>query len=89
MAAPIQFVSVNLTVDQIRNLYQVLKDSNASFRREMASIFNENNAEWKYQLPADDHFRFCQLEDRELWACQTMGILAAAAREVGVVVEPY
>ncbi len=85
MAAPIQFVSVNLTVDQIRNLYQVLKDSNASFRREMASIFKENNAEWS----ADDHFRFCQLEDRELWACQTMGILAAAAHEVGVIVEPY
>jgi len=54
----------------------------------MLSLFDEHHAEWKYQLPADAYYRVTQLEDRERWAIETLGILASSAASVGFPVLP-
>ena len=77
-------IAVTLTADQIRNAYQALSNVPTECRRDMLAIFDEHHAEWKYQLPGDAYHRMQQLEDRETWAIQTMGILAAHAGIHGV-----
>lgn len=81
-------VSVTLTAEQVRNAYQALSDVPTQCRRQMLALFDEHHAEWKYQLPADAYHRMTQLEDRERWAIETLGILAANAAVVGFPVAP-
>jgi hypothetical protein len=88
MASATKVVTLNLTAEQVRHAYQALSGVPAECRREMLALFDEHHAEWKYQLPDDARFRAQQLEDRETWACQTMGILAAAAAVEGFPVVP-
>jgi hypothetical protein len=88
MAAATKIVTLNMTVEQIRHTYQALSDVPTECRRQMLALFDEHHADWKYQLPDDARFRVQQLEDRETWACQAMGILAAAAGIEGFPVAP-
>lgn len=81
-------IAVTLTAEQLRNAYQALANVPTNCRREMLAIFDEHHADWKYQLPGDAYHRMQQLEDRETWAIQTMGILAAHAAILGVPVIP-
>jgi hypothetical protein len=84
MTAATAQIAITLTAEQIRNAYQALSEVPTACRAEMLALFEEHNAEWKYQLPGDAYFRMQQLEDRETAAIQTMGILAAHAAILGV-----
>ena len=84
MTAATAQISVTLTAEQIRNAYKALQLVPAACRAEMTTLFEENHADWKYQLPGEAYFRMQQLEDRETAAIQTMGILAAHAAILGV-----
>lgn len=88
MTAATAQISVLFTADQLRKAYQALSDVPTECRREMLTLFDEHHAEWKYQLPGDAYHRVQQLEDRETWAIETMGILAAHAAILGVPVIP-
>jgi hypothetical protein len=88
MTAATAQIAVTLTAEQLRNAYQALSNVPTECRREMLAIFDEHHADWKYQLPGDAYHRMQQLQDRETWAIQTMGILAAHAAVAGVPVMP-
>lgn len=88
MATATQTIAVTLTAEQIRRAYQALSNVPTECRREALALFDEHHAEWKYQLPGEAYFRVQQLEDRETWAIETMGILAAHASILGVPVMP-
>ena len=81
-------VNVTLTAEQIRNAYQALSDVPTQCRKEMLALFDEHHAEWRYQLPGDAYHRMGQLQDRERWAIETLGILAASAGAMGFPVAP-
>jgi hypothetical protein len=88
MASATKIITLSVTVEQIRHTYQALYNVPTECRREMLALFDEHHAEWKYQLPDEARFKVQQLEDRETWACQAMGILAAAAAVEGFPVQP-
>ena len=88
MTAATSTIAVTLTAEELRNMYQALSDVPSHCRKEMLAIFDEDHAEWKYQLSDENRFRVQQLEDRETWAIQAMEILAAHAAILGAPVAP-
>jgi hypothetical protein len=88
MASATKIVTLNMTVEQIRHTYQALSNVPTECRREALALLDEHHAKWKCRLPDDARFKVQQLEDRETWACQAMGILAAAAAVEGFPVQP-
>lgn len=88
MADATKIVSINFSVEQVRETYQALKPVPDTCRKEAIKIFVEHGAVWTYQLPDDARFKVQQLEDRETWAIQAMGILAAAAAVEGFPTSP-
>jgi hypothetical protein len=88
MASSTAKISLNMTADQLRKGYQALSDVPSECRKEMLALFDEHHADWKYQLPDEARFRVQQLEDRETWAIETMGIFSAHCAILGVPVMP-
>ena len=83
-----QQIAITFSAEQLRKAYQALSNVPTECRREMLALFDEHHADWKYQLPGNAYHRVQQLEDRETWSIETMGILAAHAALLGVPVTP-
>lgn len=83
-----QHIALTLSPAQLRNAYQALTNVPTECRREMLALFDDNHADWKYQLPAEAYHRMTQLEDRERWAIETLGIIEASACIYGIPLIP-
>lgn len=83
-----QRIALTLSPAQLRTVYQALSNVPAECRREMLALFEDNHADWKYQLPVEAYHRMTQLEDRECWAIEIMGIIGAAATIHGIPLIP-